>query len=183
MRDYLTAAIHAASCGNTQLAVIELAIHLGAEGADAKRLWRELPGELHAILEGRPNLRRAVDARVEAASMMSARIARALEIVAEMRSGPNRYALNSRDLVSQAYGIVSVVAASSLECEGAWIGAANSVLSDDDERAAWPNVEESLVIDTFERAIFLLDGRKSPSDGVQPVADREAVLNAASLAF
>jgi hypothetical protein len=61
MTDYLTAAILAAARLDDTAAVAHLAEHLGAAGYDARKLMREFPITLPALLADRPSLRAAVE--------------------------------------------------------------------------------------------------------------------------
>ena len=61
MTDHLTAAILAAARLDNTAAVTHLAEHLGAAGYGARKLMREFPVTLPALLADRPSLRAAVE--------------------------------------------------------------------------------------------------------------------------
>ena len=61
MTDHLTNAILAAARLDDTAAVAHLAEHLGASGYDARKLLREFPVTLPALLADRPSLRAAVE--------------------------------------------------------------------------------------------------------------------------
>ena len=61
MTDHLTNAILAAARLDDRAAVAHLAEHLGASGYDARKLLREFPVTLPALLADRPHLRAAVE--------------------------------------------------------------------------------------------------------------------------
>ena len=61
MTDHLTNAILAAARLDDTAAVAHLAEHLGAAGYDARKLLREFPVTLPALLADRPHLRAAVE--------------------------------------------------------------------------------------------------------------------------
>jgi hypothetical protein len=61
MTDHLTNAILAAARLDDTAAVAHIAEHLGASGYDARKLMREFPVTLPALLADRPSLRAAVE--------------------------------------------------------------------------------------------------------------------------